>query len=398
MKTVALITEYNPFHNGHALHIRRARELSGADTVIVIMSGNFVQRGAPALLPMHMRAECALKNGADLIVLLPVRYATASAEEFALGAVSIAERFGCVDTLCFGSECGDIRLLTQTAKILAEEPKDYRLHLKESLRQGHSFPKAREDALLGYTNNPDIQNIIKEPNNILGIEYIKALLRLKSDITPLTILRDDPGYHDLTLSDSDYASASAIRNRIQEGELPEELRAYMPESAFTLLKESVGRQFPVLADDFSLLLKYRLLNEDQNTLSAYADVSPELANRIKNRENRFTTFSAFCDLLKTKELTYSRISRALLHIVLNIKKTDCKSLPSYAKILGFTEKGIHVMRKIKEHGQIDAATKWNDLKADTAEDIFAANLYESVISSKFHMPFHNEYEHPVIRL
>lgn len=398
MKTVALITEYNPFHNGHALHIKRARELSDADAVVVIMSGNFVQRGTPALLPMHLRAECALNSGADLVVLLPVRYATASAEDFALGAVSIADRLGCVDALCFGSECGDIRLLKQTAEILAKEPEEYRLHLKEALKQGCSFPKAREIALYRYTKEPEIKEIIKEPNNILGIEYIKALLCLESSIMPFTIQRNDQGYHDLTLSGCEYVSASAIRNQMQTDGLTEKLKTYMPDSSYHLLKESESKHFPITADDFSLLLKYRILGEDKNSLCSYADVSLELANRIKNQENRLTTFSSFCDLLKTKELTYSRISRALLHIVLNIKKTDRKSLPSYAKILGFTENGIRLMRRIKENRQIQTSTKWNDLTEDTSEDIFAANLYESIISNKFKTPFHNEYEHPVIRI
>ena len=178
MKITGLITEYNPFHNGHQYHIEKAKKLTKADKVVVVMSGNFVQRGAPALLPKHLRAKMALKSGADLVIELPVFYACASAEYFAYGAVSLLHALRCVDSICFGSECGDLTLLQKAADIMAEEPDAYKHSLQSYLRDGYRFPLARQKAFQDFTKEEGIASILEQPNNILGIEYLKALSRL----------------------------------------------------------------------------------------------------------------------------------------------------------------------------------------------------------------------------
>ena len=180
MKIVGLIAEYNPFHNGHLYHIRKAKEITGADAVLVIMSGNYVQRGTPAIMPKHLRAQVALESGVAAVFELPVCYATGSAEYFATGAVSLLNHLGCVDALCFGSECGDYALLERIAGILTEEPDDYTFYLKEALRKGLSFPRARQQALSSYLKDENVDQVLDEPNNILGIEYIKALYQTGS--------------------------------------------------------------------------------------------------------------------------------------------------------------------------------------------------------------------------
>ena len=196
MKITGLITEYNPFHNGHLYHIKKAKEITGADAVIVIMSGNFVQRGAPAIMPKRLRTEIALNAGVSLVIELPVCYATGSAEYFASGAISILDSLGCIDSICFGSECGDYKKLEHIAKILADEPEAYRLSLKNQLKTGLSFPKARQNGLKEYSKDDSLDEILEHPNNILGIEYVKALYLQKSPIKAYTIKRIVSDYHD----------------------------------------------------------------------------------------------------------------------------------------------------------------------------------------------------------
>ena len=212
MKIVGLITEYNPFHNGHLYHIQQAKRTTGADAVIVVMSGDYVQRGVPAVMPKRLRAESALECGASAVFELPVCYSTGSAELFAESAVALLDQLQIVDSLCFGSECGDLDALSEIADLLCQEPKDYRSLLKKHLRNGLSFPCARRKALKEYLPEKNFAALLDEPNNILGIEYLKAIRKLKSTIKPYTILRKGARYHDQELSTENLSSASAIRS------------------------------------------------------------------------------------------------------------------------------------------------------------------------------------------
>ena len=338
MKIVGLIAEYNPFHNGHEYHIQKAKEVTGADTVIVVMSGNFVQRGAPAIMPKHLRAKVALKSGASLVLELPVCFATGSAEYFAQGAVALLDSLGCVDALCFGSECGDIQPLTRIAEVLSDEPEEYRALLRASLKEGLPFPSARERALQDYLHDPALSRILASPNNTLGVEYIKALIRQESTIRPYTILRKDSRYHADTLEPAgNFSSATAIRRLLlfsgsslrtvedtpyDEPKLSSilaRLEDHVPRECVNLLERTHLTRYPIYSNDFSLLIKYQLMRESRGTLTRYADVSEELANRIMKHLNSYQNFDQFCDLIKTKEVTYSRISRCLLHIMLGIQ-------------------------------------------------------------------------------
>ena len=211
MKIVGLITEYNPFHNGHLYHIKESLRVTGADAAVVVMSGDYVQRGTPAIMPKRIRAEMALMCGAGAVFELPVCYATGSAELFALGAVSLLESLGIVDSICFGSECDDLPSMEQLAELLLEEPEAYQILLKDYLKQGMSFPRARQEAILSYTEDPRFAEILRNPNNILGIEYLKAIKKIGSRMEPYTIARRGAQYHDEEL-DSDYSSATAIRS------------------------------------------------------------------------------------------------------------------------------------------------------------------------------------------
>lgn len=298
MKIVGIIAEYNPFHNGHRYQIEQALRITGADAAIVLMSGDFMQRGTPALLPKHLRAQMALQGGASVVLELPVCFSVSSAEFFAHGGISILNALGCVDYLCFGSECGDLELLYRTARILSAEPDGFRTLLQDELKKGLSFPAARRAALESYCEDPLAAGLLDHPNNTLGIEYIKALIRLESPIKPFTVKRQESGYHDTGLA-ARYSSASAIRHILQSSspDFPESTAAFpeawaetltgqLPDAALQILSEHYRTRYPAEADDFSLLLKYRLLKETRETLSSYADVTPELANRIYSQRNK----------------------------------------------------------------------------------------------------------------
>lgn len=406
MKTVALITEYNPFHNGHAYHMEQARRLTGADYVIIVMSGDYVQRGVPAVLDKYTRTRMALECGGDLVLELPVCYATGSAEYFARGAVTLLDSLGVVDCLCFGSESGEILPFQKTAALLWEEPASYSLALKESLKTGKSFPAARQEALEAFLTEQGEEPrqslaLLSSPNNILGVEYCKALAALDSPICPLTIQRKDCGYHDRELG-ANFSSAGAIRRAIETGENLSVLECHMPPASFEIFSNALGTNGPVTEDDFSSLLRYKLLLESsggsKKSLLRFQDVSEDLARRIINRQNQCDSFSYFTEILKTKELTYTRISRALLHILLELSPEDIPQQTPYARILGFRREAAPLLAEIKKAGRIPVISRpaaAKELLTPQAyrlfqKEVFASNLYESILASKFHREFSHE--------
>lgn len=428
MKIVGLITEYNPFHNGHRYHIEEAKRITGADTAIVIMSGDYVQRGTPAVMPKRLRAEMALKCGASAVFELPVCYATGSAELFARGAVSFLDRLNIVDALCFGSECNDLEGLNTIADILLEEPLQYRQRLQAELKEGKSFPAARQEALAAYSGSKDRAFLLNDPNNILGIEYLKALKKIKSSIRPYTIKRKESHYHDTALS-SQYSSASAIRSLLAYSSssihtssfgstfentpfsnILGELESQVPSCCLELLKDYHHVLYPVYQNDFSLILKYKLLNKKPKEFIRYNDVSEELANRICSCLNDFFNYKQFCELLKTREVTQTRINRALLHIMLGIKKENIETSTQqgghfYARLLGFRKDREKILPLISKKSSLPLLVRSTDIEALTGtakkmltQDILASNLYTSVITDKYKTAFANEYNQPVIKV
>lgn len=428
MKIVGLITEYNPFHNGHQYHIEKAKEVTGADTALVIMSGDYVQRGTPAIMPKYIRAEMALKCGAGAVFELPVCYATGSAELFAMGAVSFLDSLGIVDSICFGSECNDLEGLKTVADILSEEPAEYKTFLQTNLRAGLSFPAARKEAFSAYMRNTAYSHLLDDPNNILGIEYLKALKTLDSSVKPYTIKRQESGYHD-TMLQSNYSSASAIRTllaysgsalstqsgggtfeNIHFSNILNELEDQVPASCLEILKDYHHVMYPVYQNDFSLIMKYKLLNKTSQDLTRYMDVSEELANRISNQLNNFFNYKQFCELLKTKEITQTRINRALLHIMLGIKKSTVEEYIDggyhyYARLLGVRKDREKILSSVAKNGTLPLLTGLYDTeeipeagKKMLRHDILASNLYKSVITNKYKTAFQNEYNQPLLKV
>ena len=410
MKTAGIIAEYNPFHTGHMRQLSFVRETLCADYIIAVMSGDFVQRGTPALLPKHVRAEAALRCGADLVLELPVCAATASAELFARCAVEILDGTGVTDVLCFGSEEGELPLFQKTAAILSEEPEEYRTLLKAALKTGLSFPAARSRALASYIKEADppadlpaYGQFLAKPNNILGIEYCKALHCLRSRIQPVTLRREGSGYHDLELSRDFAPSASGIRAWLKEHGSGD-LNGLLPEASLSLLDTAVRNHRLLFEDDLDTLLAYCLFSETKESLCEYQDVSPELASRIIRMRNQYSGFLPFAALLKTKELTQTRIRRCLLHILLHIKSTPRS--PGYARVLGFRKSAAPLLSAIKKEGRIPLLTKAADAPGLLSghqlelfeETTFASNIYETLLSAKSRVPFVHEYQKPVIIL
>lgn len=421
MKTVGIIAEYNPIHLGHCLQMEHVRKNLGANYIVVAMSGDYVQRGVPALFPKHLRAKAALLCGADLVLELPVSVATASAELFARGGVALLDKIGVIDSLCFGSESGKDRLFMETAQILLQEPAPYQNLLKANLKSGMNFPTARSHALLQYLSVQErnfdsgkFSGFLSSPNNILGIEYCKAILSLNSSITPVPLLREGAGYHDTDLSFGKAPSASGIRQLIKtsvssdalltEGTLLSQLKVFMPQPALPLFMEALFHKRFLTEEDFDSLLHYCLLSLEPEEMWQYLDVSKELADRITKKLAQYQGFLSFAALLKTKEITHTRIQRALLHILLQIKSTPVE-IP-YARVLGFRKTCVPLLKEIKEKGQIPLVTSLSSSSRQLTkkgkellnENTYVSNVYESLLCKKEGRPFCHEYTKPVIVL
>lgn len=412
MKVVGIIAEYNPFHNGHKYHMEQAKALTGADHVIVVMSGDYTQRGNPALIDKYARTQMALMNGADLVLELPLYYACTSAEYFAKGAVTLLDKLGIVDTLCFGSECGDITVLSEIANALCHPTSDFDNVLSFYLKSGKTFPQARALAL--EETIPDFSahtSILSSPNNILGIEYMKALIQRNSNIVPYTNLRVGSAYHEKRLQEHN-SSAIAIRHSLAANRSLSLIEDQVPPSVYTIMQKYLNCSFPIFTDDLSFLLHYKLLLDSRTGYTDYIDVSEDLSARIQNRLNEYKDFSSFCERLKTKEMTYARISRCLLHILLNMRKDKLSSFLDddtifYARMLGFRKEADTLLRRIKQHSSIPLISKLADAYkiinnaaglSMLEEEICASHIYNTIINTKYNHSVPNEYSQNIIIL
>ena len=418
MKTIGIIAEYNPFHNGHEFQINEAKHISGAEYVVVILSGNYVQRGTPAILDKYSRTKMALLNGADLVFELPVSYATASAEAFAFGGVSLLNSLGFIDGISFGCETKHLSVLQEIASLFLEEPLFYQQQLSSFLKQGISFPAARSKAALAYFTSAksntlkelpisfeELQEILMHPNNILAIEYLKALKLLSSNITPVPILRKQSGYHSTDLSGT-ICSATALRNAYETERNLQAFTSFIPNSVFSILVEQEQKTFPIYADDFSSLLYYKLLQTTD--FSPYNDISKDFGKRIQKTDKKEFHFTTFAEQLKSKDIVYSRVCRNLLHVLLDIKDMNYKKQPEYLRLLGFRRNASHLIKSGATsvfHPAVPVITKVADGKSKLSsrgvamleQDCMASHLYNHICYEKFGYIAKSEYEQgPVI--
>lgn len=384
LKVAGIVVEYNPFHNGHLYHLQKTKELTGADIVVAVMSGNFIQRGEPAIVNKWARAKMALLNGVDVVFELPFAYACNSAEVFAYGAISILNRLG-VDWIVFGSESGDINLLKRIAVHLAFEEEEFKKYLKTYLKEGYSFPKAREFALKKVSRE-DIEFL---PNNILGVEYIKWILRTNSKIEPLTIKRIGSSYNDPNLGNDIFCSATAIRKNINNREL---IKNKMPSFSYQILMEEIenGRG-PVNLNDLFELFLYKAI-VDKDFLKGQFDVKEGLENRFYKYIFKSASFEDLLSKVKTKRYTLTRLQRILIHCLVDSKVNQKMLLSTepYIRVLGFNNKGKSYLNSIKE--KIDFITKLDSFVIKKPE---YSNLLELEIrASQIHaLKYRNFYEY-----
>lgn len=414
MKVAGVITEYNPFHNGHKYQLEQIKRQTSADYIIVVMSGDFVQRGEPAIIDKYERTRMALLSGADLVLELPSVFAVSSAEFFARGGVSVLKNTGVADMLCYGVESVDHELTKLVAGVLKNPPAEYSASLARLIQGGMSFPAARSRALCEYfQDNYDISlekldTFIASPNNILAIEYEKALM--DCDITGFPIKRVGEGYHS-TDSTSAFSSATAVRgvistvyntanhltvnssNTSQFGNLTV-LNTLMPADCAKILTYCISNGHIVFPDAISDLLYYRLISERNEGYEKYSDCTKELSAKIVKNIYKYENFTQFCNLLKSKNLTYTRISRVLTHILLGIENNDfniCMDNP-YLRILGFKKSSGELMHLLKKRASAPIITKVADAPYELiSKDIFAADLYGRLCHSQ-----QNEFTHGVV--
>ena len=406
-KVLGIVAEYNPFHNGHLYHLNESKKQSDADYSVCVMSGNFTQRGDTAIIDKWSRTEMALKNGIDLVIELPVVYSISSAENFAYGSMSVLDKLGIVDTVSFGSEVGDLTILDSIAEILCTEPKEYVSLLNHELSRGISFPKAREKALLMYLN--DIRkyaNVLSNPNNILGIEYLKALRNLKSNLTPMTIKRKDSDYNSTAIKDG-FASSTAIRKIITK---PSSLSKVVPEETFSIIDNKIKHgQIVNGLSTFEKEILYKLRIMPIEWIADLPDVSEGLEHAIKNAANSCNNVADLVSLVKSKRYTQTRIQRILLYALLDITKQDMenskKGVP-YIRVLGMTENGKQLLSSIvtrnKKLNIITSPKKFMDhsnnkiSKSLFSKDMLATNIY--TLGYEFESQSNLDYSTPVVTI
>lgn len=359
-KVVGIIAEYNPFHNGHSYHIQNTKAQTGADFVVAVMTGNFTQRGNTSVINKWEKTKMALNGNADLVVELPTIYSVSSAENFANGAVKILNELGIVDTISFGMEADDISTLNNIANVLVNEPPEYKTILEHELGKGNSFPKARENALMMYLN--DIKryaNVVKGSNNILAIEYLKALKKQKSSIVPFGIKREKVYYNSTKIID-EYASATGIRNLLLHNQL-EEVRKVVPAKSYSILLNNLRQGtyvLDIIAYNDEIIYKLRSMTVKQ--IANLPDVSEGLEYLIKEVSNKTNNLIELINGIKSKRYTQTRIQRILLYALLGITKKDMemsKKITPYIRVLGCSEKGKILLSQINSKAKVITSLK-----------------------------------------
>ena len=401
MKAVGLVTEYNPFHNGHLYHLNKAMELTGADISVAVMSGDFVQRGEPAVLDKYTRTSMALNSGVNLVVELPVNYAVSSAESFAAGALKVLDYIK-ADSIAFGSESGDIERLSKLAHILCDNEDTLYKEISKYTANGISYAAARQKVVEKLTDK-DTAAMLTSSNNILAVEYLKAIIKNNYAIKPYTVQRQGDSYNDTDIR-SEYASATALRENLKA----DNISKYIPVKAGLILSSNTNYIYP---DDITEALFTRLLDilfasgYDKNVfienVMQYPDVSKEIAGRLyksamdmitrtvsqrsESKDNWAFSFGSLCEHIKTKEVPLSRIKRALVRITLGLDKKHMEKYANepYIRVLGFDKKGQEYLSYIRKTVEVPLITKIADYKEMLLDDIHAANIYNMIVAGKY---------------
>ena len=388
MKTVAIVAEYNPFHNGHKYHLEESKRLSGAEYAVAVMSGNFVQRGEPAIFNKLVRAEAAVRSGLDLVFELPVRFSTASAQDFAYASVEMINSLGIADYISFGAETEDIETLKKIAGCLTNETASFKSALNDYLKAGNSFPKARS-LTLAQELGEDYATIMSTPNNILAIEYLSALTKLDSNIKPIAVKRIG-AEHDSTATDDKYASGKLLRDSLKSGDT----------NISSFVTETINER-PIFSSDIQSIMNIELmkLQRSVDASSEYSnilDITPDILNKLKSLSLP-ASYEDIISSLKSKELTRSRICRILIHILLGIKDIKDTRFCPYATLLALKKDSSHLLRSISEKSDITVINKRSSYKPDSEYasalhicDRLATDIYNLIYYSKTNINKPNE--------
>ena len=361
-KRIGIIAEYNPFHNGHLYQIQKAKELTGADTVIAVMSGNFTQRGETSLVNKFEKTKIALQNEVDMVIELPTIYSISSAENFALGGIKILNEIGNIDYLVFGIEEDNLQELQAIADALVNENDEFKSKIKTELDKGNSYPKAREIALKKVLSSENVENIMQKPNNILAIEYLKALKITNSRIKPFAIKRKNSMHHDKNINEN-YASGTYIRKLFIENNV-DEISKVVPKYTYERLSELKSKGTYVTSiNDFSDIVIYKIRMMTKEEISQIADINEGLENSIKLASTTCKTIDEIIDKVSTKRYTKTRISRILTYILLDITKSDMeqsKKNDPYIRVLGINKKCEEILSTINDSKLITSLKKFEE--------------------------------------
>ena len=399
MNILGLVVEYNPFHNGHLYHLLKSKEITKATHTVAIMSGNFLQRGEPALFDKYTRARAAVENGVDLVIELPTLFACQSAEFFSHGAIATLNSLNCINSICFGSEVGNIDILYTISKILVNEPNEFKISLKKYLNDGMLFPTARSNALFDYINENNLVDISKDEllsilnssNNILGIEYIKSLLKLKSNIKPYTITRINSEYNSESI-DSSICSATAIRKALKNTDDISFASKVVPLPTYNILKTNIEKSFNPIFDEMFFDILSSIILRDSNELDKYFDVNEGIENKIYQSIFTSSNLEELHSLVKSKRYTLTKIKRTLNNVLLGITKDDMALVKDmnyipYIRVLAFNDKGREILKAIKNNSEINIINKFSKISfaMDDAKfktlidyDIKASNMYNMI--------------------
>ncbi len=390
MKVVGIVAEYNPFHNGHKFHIEEAKKVTNSDYCICIMSGSFTQTGNIAIIDKFKRAKSACENGCDLVIELPSIYVNSSAENFAFGAINTLASLGIVDSICFGSESNDISSLTNISnKILKNEDKIWKI-TKESLNEGMSFSKARLIALSTFLNENEL-NIISNPNDILGLEYINTINRLNLNIQPYTILRNSSSFNEVKLNNSNkYTSASSIRNTLCKEKNIKNIQNYIPENLINMLNDSTL----INNNNMYSIIKYKIITSKLETLKDINEINEGLQNKIITEINNSKNYDEFVNNIKSKRYKLSKIKRMLNNMLLGITKEDFEYAKNkkigYAHILAYSKNGKNLISSIVRSSTIPIITSINDNVIKNLDKDIQKYLKFDLLASDIHSVISNE--------
>ncbi|MCQ2469147.1 MAG: nucleotidyltransferase [Ruminococcus sp.] len=377
MKISGIICEYNPFHNGHLYHINETRK-NGATHIVAVMSGNFVQRGDVAIMDKLERARLAVRSGADLVIELPVQYCLSSAENFAAGAVYLLDSLGAVDEVSFGSECGDVEKLRSAMDTVDLTAMVHSDDIREIMEKGYTYPRALTSVLKG--TDPEVAEIISEPNNLLAIEYLRALKNMSCAMMPFTVKRINSA-HDSNIAENGFASASLLREMLEYDNDIASIREFTPQLWQDAIEAAVSKGEIASLNRLERVLLYKLRSCNVEEIKEIDDVAQGLENRIYGARMA-GSLDELLFTVKTKRYTMARIRRIMLKLLIGVKKDDMSQLPPYGRILAFNERGREILAKAKNVAKIPYAASLAKLSqvSDIAErfvelEIRASDIY-----------------------